>query len=87
MARLHEYQGKALLKESGIPVPEGRVASSPQEVWKIAEEFGTEVVLKAQTWTTGRFSQGLIQFAANPEEAEEKAGELFGREVNDYQRR
>ncbi len=84
MARLHEYQGKQLLKESKIPVPEGKVATSAEEVEAIAAEFGGEVVLKAQAWTTGRFSQGLIQFASSPREAREKAAGLFGREVSNF---
>ncbi len=84
MARLHEYQGKELLKSSGIPVPDGRVAGNPQEVKAVAEELGGEVILKAQVWTTGRFGKGLIQFAADPGEASNKAAKLFGREVNNF---
>lgn len=84
MARLHEYQGKELLKSSGIPIPEGAVAGSAEEAAQIAEKLGGEVVLKAQAWTTGRFSQGLIQFAASAAEAAEKARDLFGREVNNF---
>lgn len=84
MARLHEFQGKKLLKEAGIGVPEGRVATTPEEVREIAAELGGEVVLKAQAWTTGRFGKGLIQFAASPDQAAATAAELFGREVNNF---
>jgi len=84
MARLHEYQGKELLKLSGISVPEGRVAESPEQAAEIVAELNDEVVLKAMAWTTGRFNQGLIQFAKNPEEAQTKAAGLFAKTVNNF---
>ncbi|MFZ0389345.1 MAG: ATP-grasp domain-containing protein [Calditrichia bacterium] len=82
MARLHEYQGKQLLKEMGIPVPQGRVVTGPQEAAEAAR--GGRVVLKAQAWTTGRFAQGLIAFAETPEQAAENAADLFGRTINNF---
>ncbi|MBE0460355.1 MAG: acetate--CoA ligase family protein, partial [Candidatus Aminicenantes bacterium] len=54
MARLYEYQSKFLLKEEGIRIPEGDVASSPEEACKIAQVIGKPVVLKIQVWSTGR---------------------------------
>jgi succinyl-CoA synthetase beta subunit len=84
MARLHEYQGKKLLAELGIPVPEGRLATNTDEVKKIASELQGEVVLKAQAWTTARFAKGLIRFAFDPQDAVTKAEDLFGREVNNF---
>lgn len=84
MARIHEFQGKALLKENGIPIPEGKPAYSPDEVKQIALEVGEAVVIKAQAWTTSRFAKGLIQFADTPDEAFEKAKELFGKTVNNF---
>jgi len=84
MARIHEYQGKQLLAKEGIKIPEGEVASDPGEVKKIASTIGGEVVIKAQAWTTGRFSKGLIQFAATADEAEKKSKELFGKEVSNF---
>ncbi|NIT54548.1 MAG: succinyl-CoA synthetase subunit beta, partial [candidate division Zixibacteria bacterium] len=84
MARIHEFQGKSLLKEAGISIPEGRPANSPEEVREISQELGFPVVIKAQAWTTGRFGKGLIQFADTPEEADQIAQELFGRTVNNF---
>ncbi len=81
MARLYEYQGKALLKQGGIPVPEGGVASTPEEARRIAEKLGQPVVLKIQVWVTGRAGLGGIQFAFNPDEAEVKARSLLGMKV------
>ena len=81
MARLYEYQGKEILKNIGIQVPEGRCAVSAKEVVKAAETIGKPVVLKAQVWATGRFGAGGIKFAGTPREAEAAAEELLGHEV------
>lgn len=84
MARIHEFQGKALLKENGISIPEGKPAYSADEVKQIVSGLGEPVVIKAQAWTTSRFAKGLIQFAETPEEAFEKAKELLGKTVNNF---
>ena len=77
MARLYEFQGKELLKKFKIFVPTGKVVSSAKEAMNFASEIGKSVVLKAQVWTTKRASVGGIQFANSPNEAFEKARELF----------
>lgn len=84
MAKLYEYQSKKLLKEGGIRVPEGSAASSPEEVREISRRIGKPVVLKIQVWVTGRAKIGGIQFAATPEEAEQKAHQLLGMRVKNY---
>jgi succinyl-CoA synthetase beta subunit len=84
MARLHEYQGKELLKNAGIAVPDGQAAASLLEVKEIAGQLNDEMVVKAQVWTTGRFSKGLIQFADNPAKALEVAKSLFGKSVDNF---
>ncbi len=73
-----------LLKENGIPIPEGKAAYSPEEVQHIAAEMNQPVVIKAQAWTTSRLAKGLIQFAETPAEAFQKARELFGKSVNNF---
>jgi succinyl-CoA synthetase beta subunit len=79
MARLHEYQGKALLRRAGIKVPAGRVARSAVEAGVIAQEVGAPVALKAQVFVTGRAALGAIKFAENAMVAERVAGrELLG---------
>ncbi len=85
MARLHEYQGKRLLEVTGVPVPEGDVASTPKEARRIAEEIGKPVAIKAQVWATGRFKAGGIKFADNPQEAERAASEIIGTQIKDFQ--
>jgi len=84
MARLYEYQGKELLKKEGIPVARGRLAKTPAEARKAAEEIGKPVVVKSQIWATGRFKAGGIKFADTPAEAEEVAAELIGKEIKGY---
>ena len=84
MARLYEYQSKKLLKEGGIRIPEGDVASTPTEAREIAERIGKPVVLKIQVWLTGRAGLGGIKFAENPQGAETMASELLGMEVKNF---
>jgi succinyl-CoA synthetase beta subunit len=84
VARLYEYQGKALLKQGGISVPGGAVASTPEEARRIAEKLGKPVVLKIQVWVTGRAGLGGVQFADTPDEAEAKARRLLGMRVGNY---
>ena len=54
MARLHEYQGKAILAANGFKVPRGRAASNADEAAAAAKQLGSEVVVKIQAWMTGR---------------------------------
>ncbi len=84
MARLFEYQSKTLLKQGGVPVPEGGVASTPEEARRMAEKIGRPVVLKIQVWVTGRAKLGGVQFASTPAEAEKKARELLGMKVGNF---
>ena len=64
MARLHEYQGKAILAENGFKIPRGRAASTADEAVSVAKELldqkGSEVVVKIQAWTTGRAGASLF---------------------------
>jgi len=84
MARLYEYQGKKLLKEAGLAIPEGEVASSPEEAREIAARLGGPVVVKSQVWTTGRFKAGGIKFADTPDEAHARAAELIGMRIKGF---
>jgi succinyl-CoA synthetase beta subunit len=84
MARLHEYQGKALLRQHQIAVPRGGPATTPGEARAIAAELGGPVVVKAQVWVTGRFGLGAIRFADTPEQAEAEAAALLGRSIKNF---
>lgn len=84
MARLHEYQGKELLKTMGISIPKGGVASNIEEAEKILSEINGEVVLKAQAFITSRAAKGAIKFADSPEIAKNIASEMFNLEFNNF---
>ncbi len=84
MARLHEYQGKCLLKEAKIPVPKGGPARSPEEAKALAEEIGGAVVVKAQAWVTGRAELGAIRFVDTPAAAAAAASAILGMQIKGY---
>ena len=81
MPKLHEYQGKRLLRDQGILVPEGDVVSTPERAREIAEKLSKTVVIKSQVGTTGRFKAGGIKFASNPDEVEKVTRELLDSEI------
>lgn len=69
MARLHEYQGKDLLRKGGFSTPKGAVVRVLDEVEAAVSASGLPAVIKAQAWTTSRAAQGAIAFANSAEEA------------------
>ena len=79
--KLHEYQAKALLKEYGIPVPNGAVASSPAEARDIARRIGGSVMVKAQVLVGGRGKAGGVKMAKDPDEAEARARDILGMKI------
>jgi succinyl-CoA synthetase beta subunit len=81
---LYEYQGKELFRRAGIPVSDGRLATTPAEARAAAEELGGQVVVKAQVLTGGRGKAGGIKLAAGPEEAEARAEEILGLDINGH---
>ncbi len=74
---LFEYQGKELLRKFEIPVPEGRVASTPEEASEATRFLGSRVVVKAQVAVGGRGKQGGVKLVSSPEEAHEAAAQIF----------
>ncbi len=81
---LYEHQGKELFARFGIPVSDGRVATSPDEAFNAAQELGGEVVVKAQVLTGGRGKAGGIKLAASPEEAKEHAAAIIDMDINGH---
>lgn len=77
--RLLEYQGRLLLREAGITVPEGDVADTPEEAYEItSRELDGKAVVKAQVPVGGRGKAGGIKIADSPEEAREVSKSLLG---------
>jgi succinyl-CoA synthetase beta subunit len=83
--KIHEYQAKEILGGFGVPVPRGRVASTPQEARQIAEELGGKVVVKAQIHAGGRGKGGGIKLANSPQEAEQVASQIIGMQLVTHQ--
>jgi succinyl-CoA synthetase beta subunit len=84
--KIHEYQGKELLKKFGVPVPRGIVARSIEEAQRAAQELGTPiVVVKAQIHAGGRGKGGGVKLAKSPEEAKKIAGEILGMNLITHQ--
>jgi succinyl-CoA synthetase beta subunit len=81
---LYEYQGKQLFARFGIPVSEGRLATSPEEARAAADDLGGPVVVKAQVLTGGRGKAGGIKLADDPAEAEAKAREILGLDIRGH---
>jgi len=81
---LYEYQGKELFRRFGIPVSEGRLATTPEEARAAAEEIGGQVVVKAQVLTGGRGKAGGVKLADDPQDAEEKARDILGLDINGH---
>ena len=78
---LLEYQGKQLFAKHGVPIPDGRPATSPGEAAEAAEELGYPVVVKAQVLIGGRGKAGGIKLAKNRAEVEEHATAILGMDI------
>ena len=75
--KLHEYQAKQLLARAGIAIPEGRIATTPEEAEAAARALGGTVVVKAQVHAGGRGKAGGIKLAKTPAEAGEHASAIL----------
>jgi succinyl-CoA synthetase beta subunit len=89
MARLHEYQGKAILAANGFKIPRGRAASTADEAVAAAKELidgkkSGEVVVKIQAWTTGRAGIGGVAFAKRPADVRGHAARMLAMKVGQF---
>lgn len=82
---LHEYQAKALLKQYGMPVQEGILATTPEEAAAAFEKIGNFAVIKAQVHAGGRGKAGGVRIAKSADEAAQIARELIGTRLVTYQ--
>ncbi|HVL64940.1 MAG TPA: ADP-forming succinate--CoA ligase subunit beta [Actinomycetota bacterium] len=74
---LFEYQGKELLRRFEVPVPEGRVAKTPDEARDAARHLGGKVVVKAQVQVGARGKQGGVKVVDSPDEAAAAAEQIL----------
>ncbi len=79
--KIHEYQAKEIFARYGVPIPAGRVASTPDEAATIAGEIGGTVVVKAQVHVGGRGKAGGIKLAKSPDEARAAASQILGMDI------
>ena len=83
--KIHEYQAKRIFVEYGIPIPDGDVADTPEEVREITSRIGKKVVIKAQIHAGGRGKGGGVKTADSPQEAEKVAREIIGMNLVTHQ--
>src|SRR6266403_3907301 len=84
MARLHEYQGKAILAANGFKIPRGRAATNADEAVAAAKELDGEVVVKIQAWTTGRAGIGRVALAKKPEDVRAQTERMVTMKVGQF---
>ena len=83
---LHEYQGKALFKEYGLPVSKGIVITDSNDAHQACREIGgSKWVVKAQVHAGGRGKSGGVKLVNNPDEAKEFAQNWLGKRLVTYQ--
>ena len=83
--KIHEYQAKELFVERGLPVPEGKVATTPEEAEKIAAEIGGMVVVKSQVHVGGRGKAGGVKLAKSLDEVRTEAERMLSMKISTYQ--
>ncbi|HET7407637.1 MAG TPA: ADP-forming succinate--CoA ligase subunit beta [Mycobacteriales bacterium] len=81
---LFEYQAKALFASYGVPVPTGKVATTPDEAQRIAADLGGRAVVKAQVKTGGRGKAGGVKVADDPADARSKAEAILGMDIKGH---
>ncbi len=79
--KIHEYQAKEIFAKYGVPIPAGRVATTPSEVETVAREVGKAVVVKAQVHVGGRGKAGGIKVGKTPEEARQVSEKIIGMDI------
>ena len=84
--KIHEYQGKEILRKFGVPVPRGIPVFSVDEAVKAAEQLGGPVwVVKAQIHAGGRGKGGGVKVAKSLAEVKEKASQILGMQLVTHQ--
>ena len=84
--KIHEYQGKELLRQFGVPVPRGYPAFTVQEAVEAAQKLGGGVwVVKAQIHAGGRGKGGGVKLARSMDDLKKLAGEILGMQLKTHQ--
>ena len=83
--KIHEFQGKELLRSYGVAVPDGKVATTAEQAQTIAADFGGRVVVKAQIHAGGRGKGGGVKVADDPQQATQHASDILGMQLVTHQ--
>ncbi len=84
--KIHEYQGKELFRNAGVPVPNGFPAFSVEEAVEVYKKLETnKVVVKAQIHAGGRGKGGGVKLAIGSEEVQKYADDIFGMNLITHQ--
>jgi succinyl-CoA synthetase beta subunit len=84
--KIHEYQGKEILRNFGVPVPRGIPAFTVQEAVEAAQKLGGPVwVVKAQIHAGGRGKGGGVKLARSVDEVKKLASEILGMQLITHQ--
>lgn len=81
---LFEYQARDMFEAYGVPVLQGLIADTPEEVEAAAAKIGGVVVVKAQVKAGGRGKAGGVKVAKTPEEAKELSKNIFGLDIKGH---
>jgi succinyl-CoA synthetase beta subunit len=84
--KIHEYQGKEILRQFGVPVPRGHAAFTVQEAVEAAQKLGGPVwVVKAQIHAGGRGKGGGVKLARSIDDVKKLSGEILGMQLKTHQ--
>ena len=84
--KIHEYQGKEILRQFGVPVPRGHAAFTVQEAVEAAQKLGGPVwVVKAQIHAGGRGKGGGVKVAKSLDDVQRLASEILGMQLKTHQ--
>ena len=81
---LFEHEARELFERHGVPVPRGRVATTPDQARAAAAELGGPVVVKAQVKTGGRGKAGGVRLAPTADDAEQAADDILDMDIKGH---
>ena len=84
--KIHEYQGKEILRQFGVPVPRGIPAFTVQEAVEAAQKLGGPVwVVKAQIHAGGRGKGGGVKVAKSMDDVKKLSEQILGMQLVTHQ--
>ncbi|ONF73514.1 ADP-forming succinate--CoA ligase subunit beta [Amycolatopsis keratiniphila] len=81
---LFEHEARDLFERHGVPVPRGKVVTTPESARAAAAELGGSVVVKAQVKTGGRGKAGGVKVVHSPDDAEQAADDILGMDIKGH---